>query len=44
LAGLPKEITSPGLLEPGDDVEIWYEGIGTLRNPVVGPGEMSSRT
>jgi 2-keto-4-pentenoate hydratase/2-oxohepta-3-ene-1,7-dioic acid hydratase in catechol pathway len=35
---------NPGLLEPGDDVEIWYEGIGTLRNPVVGPGEMSSRT
>ena len=30
---------NPGLLEPGDDVEIWYERIGTLRNPVVGPGE-----
>ena len=26
---------NPGLLEPGDEVEIWYEGIGTLRNPVV---------
>ena len=30
---------NPGLLEPGDDVEIHYEGIGTLRNPVVGPGD-----
>ena len=29
---------NPGLLEPGDDVEIWYEGIGTLRNEVVAPG------
>jgi 2-keto-4-pentenoate hydratase/2-oxohepta-3-ene-1,7-dioic acid hydratase in catechol pathway len=28
---------NPGLLEPGDDVEIWYEGIGTLRNTVVAP-------
>ncbi|WP_323190639.1 fumarylacetoacetate hydrolase family protein [Halostella sp. PRR32] len=27
---------NPGLVEPGDDVEIWYEGIGTLRNAVVG--------
>jgi len=26
---------NPGLIEPGDDVEIWYEGIGTLRNTVV---------
>lgn len=26
---------NPGLLEPGDDIEIWYEGIGTLRNTVV---------
>jgi len=26
---------NPGLLEPGDDVEIWYEGIGTLENTVV---------
>jgi 2-keto-4-pentenoate hydratase/2-oxohepta-3-ene-1,7-dioic acid hydratase in catechol pathway len=25
---------NPGLLEPGDDIEIWYEGIGTLRNSV----------
>lgn len=25
---------SPGLLEPGDEIEIWYEGIGTLRNTV----------
>jgi 2-keto-4-pentenoate hydratase/2-oxohepta-3-ene-1,7-dioic acid hydratase in catechol pathway len=30
---------NPGLVEPGDDVEIWYEGIGTLRNTVVGPDE-----
>jgi 2-keto-4-pentenoate hydratase/2-oxohepta-3-ene-1,7-dioic acid hydratase in catechol pathway len=28
---------NPGLVEPGDDVEIHYEGIGTLRNTVVGP-------
>lgn len=27
---------SPDLLEPGDDIEMWYEGIGTLRN-TVGP-------
>ncbi|PSP80229.1 fumarylacetoacetase [Halobacteriales archaeon QS_1_68_20] len=26
---------NPGLVEPGDEVEIWYEGIGTLRNTVV---------
>ncbi|MFB6108172.1 MAG: fumarylacetoacetate hydrolase family protein [Haloplanus sp.] len=26
---------NPGLLEPGDDVEITYEGVGTLRNRVV---------
>jgi len=26
---------NPGDVEPGDDVEIWYEGIGTLRNVVV---------
>ncbi|MEF8775368.1 MAG: fumarylacetoacetate hydrolase family protein [Haloarculaceae archaeon] len=30
---------NPGLLKPGDVVEIWYEGIGTLRNEVVAPGE-----
>ncbi len=30
---------NPGLLEPGDDIEIWYEGIGTLRNTVVEPNE-----
>jgi 2-keto-4-pentenoate hydratase/2-oxohepta-3-ene-1,7-dioic acid hydratase in catechol pathway len=30
---------NPGLLEPGDDVAIWYEGIGTLENAVVAPGE-----
>jgi len=29
---------NPGLLEPGDVVEVWYEGVGRLRNPVVGPG------
>jgi len=27
---------NPGLLEPGDEVEITYEGVGTLRNTVVG--------
>ena len=27
---------NPGVLEPGDDVEITYEGVGTLRNRVVG--------
>jgi 2-keto-4-pentenoate hydratase/2-oxohepta-3-ene-1,7-dioic acid hydratase in catechol pathway len=26
---------NPGLVEPGDEVEIWYEGVGTLRNTVV---------
>jgi 2-keto-4-pentenoate hydratase/2-oxohepta-3-ene-1,7-dioic acid hydratase in catechol pathway len=26
---------NPGLLEPGDEVAIEYEGIGTLRNTVV---------
>ena len=26
---------NPGLVEPGDDVEITYEGVGTLRNTVV---------
>jgi 2-keto-4-pentenoate hydratase/2-oxohepta-3-ene-1,7-dioic acid hydratase in catechol pathway len=30
---------NPGLLEPGDDIEIRYEGIGTLRNTVVEPEE-----
>ena len=25
---------NPGLLEPGDEIDIWYEGIGTLRNVV----------
>ncbi|MFB6172100.1 MAG: fumarylacetoacetate hydrolase family protein [Haloarculaceae archaeon] len=29
---------NPGLLEPGDDVRIWYEGIGVLANTVVDPG------
>jgi len=28
---------NPGLVEPGDDVEITYEGIGTLRNRVTEP-------
>jgi 2-keto-4-pentenoate hydratase/2-oxohepta-3-ene-1,7-dioic acid hydratase in catechol pathway len=26
---------NPGTIEPGDEVEIWYEGIGTLSNTVV---------
>jgi len=25
---------NPGLVEPGDDIEIRYEGIGTLRNTI----------
>ncbi|WP_435179879.1 fumarylacetoacetate hydrolase family protein [Halorussus sp. AFM4] len=28
---------NPGLVEPGDEVEITYEGVGTLRNQVVAP-------
>lgn len=28
---------NPGLIEPGDEIEIWYEGIGTLRNTVGEP-------
>jgi 2-keto-4-pentenoate hydratase/2-oxohepta-3-ene-1,7-dioic acid hydratase in catechol pathway len=28
---------NPGLVEPGDDIEITYEGIGTLRNTVAPP-------
>lgn len=28
---------NPGLVEPGDTVEITYEGVGTLRNTVVEP-------
>ncbi|QLG48433.1 fumarylacetoacetate hydrolase family protein [Natrinema halophilum] len=30
---------NPGLVEPGDSVEITYEGVGTLRNTVVNPSE-----
>ncbi|RDI72320.1 fumarylacetoacetate hydrolase family protein [Halopelagius longus] len=26
---------NPGLVEPGEEVEIWYEGVGRLRNTVV---------
>jgi 2-keto-4-pentenoate hydratase/2-oxohepta-3-ene-1,7-dioic acid hydratase in catechol pathway len=28
---------NPGLVEPGDEVEIYYEGVGTLRNTVTEP-------
>ncbi|MFC7046700.1 fumarylacetoacetate hydrolase family protein [Halobacteriaceae archaeon GCM10025711] len=28
---------NPGLVEPGDEVEITYEGVGTLRNGVAAP-------
>ncbi len=28
---------NPGLLEPGDTVEITYEGVGTLRNTITSP-------
>lgn len=28
---------NPGTVEPGDVIEVWYEGIGTLRTPVVAP-------
>jgi 2-keto-4-pentenoate hydratase/2-oxohepta-3-ene-1,7-dioic acid hydratase in catechol pathway len=30
---------NPGLVEPGEEVDIWYEGIGTLHNTVVESGE-----
>ena len=30
---------NPGLLEPGQEVAITYEGVGTLRNTVVAPGD-----
>ncbi|RQG96615.1 fumarylacetoacetate hydrolase family protein [Natrarchaeobius chitinivorans] len=30
---------NPGLIKPGDTVEITYEGVGTLRNPVANPTE-----
>ena len=30
---------NPGTIEPGDEVAIWYEGIGTLRNTVAEPRE-----
>ncbi|MFW5911822.1 MAG: fumarylacetoacetate hydrolase family protein, partial [Halolamina sp.] len=26
---------NPGTIEPGEEVEIWYEGVGTLRNSVI---------
>jgi len=29
---------NPGLVEPGDEVRITYEGVGTLENRVVAPG------
>ena len=28
---------NPGLIEPGNEIEIWYEDIGTLRNTVAEP-------
>jgi len=28
---------NPGLVKPGEAVDIWYEGIGRLRNAVVTP-------
>ena len=30
---------NPGLVEVGDEIEMWYEDIGTLRNSVVAPDE-----
>ncbi|MDS0475855.1 fumarylacetoacetate hydrolase family protein [Natrinema sp. 1APR25-10V2] len=33
---------NPGLVEPGDTVEITYEGVGTLRNTVVDSSERES--
>jgi 2-keto-4-pentenoate hydratase/2-oxohepta-3-ene-1,7-dioic acid hydratase in catechol pathway len=30
---------NPGTVEPGDTVEITYEGVGTLSNTVVASGE-----
>jgi 2-keto-4-pentenoate hydratase/2-oxohepta-3-ene-1,7-dioic acid hydratase in catechol pathway len=32
---------NPGLLEPGDEIEIWYEGVGTLRTTI---GPANART
>jgi 2-keto-4-pentenoate hydratase/2-oxohepta-3-ene-1,7-dioic acid hydratase in catechol pathway len=32
---------NPGLVEPGDEIEMHYEGIGTLRNAVVDSGGVS---
>ena len=42
---LPDDVVSfgsppnPGLIEPGDEIAITYDGIGTLRNPVSAPPE-----
>ena len=30
---------NPGTIEPGDEIEISYEGVGTLRNDVIDPRE-----
>jgi 2-keto-4-pentenoate hydratase/2-oxohepta-3-ene-1,7-dioic acid hydratase in catechol pathway len=30
---------NPGTIEPGDVVEITYEGVGTLRNAITSPEE-----
>ena len=30
---------NPGVIEPGDTVEITYDGVGTLRNDVAPPEE-----
>ncbi|ELY52246.1 fumarylacetoacetate hydrolase family protein [Natronolimnohabitans innermongolicus] len=35
---------NPGLVEPGDTVEISYEGVGTLRNTVVDSSERETPT
>jgi 2-keto-4-pentenoate hydratase/2-oxohepta-3-ene-1,7-dioic acid hydratase in catechol pathway len=33
---------NPGLVDPGDTVEITYEGVGTLRNTVVDASERAA--
>ncbi len=34
---------NPGTIEPGDTIEIWYEGIGTLRNSVASSGRTADK-
>lgn len=34
---------NPGLVEPGEEMALWYEGIGTLRKTVADSGRLSCR-